>query len=109
MLPATDAEFAEIAAAIRELGPGLSAQVDEWIQGEKRAAVAMALGGLRKRLADSRRPASAVARDLEACEEGGRGSKARLLILTHEMVAVDRVIDSLENDLLPKVQHASSK
>lgn len=49
-LPATDRELQELANAVAGLGPSLERQVHEWIEAEKRGAVALALVAVRTRL-----------------------------------------------------------
>ena len=52
-LPHTDEELAGVARAVGDLGPALERQVNEWIQAERRAAVALALRSIRSRLRES--------------------------------------------------------
>lgn len=48
--PVEDAELAGLTSAVTDLGPALERQVYEWIEAEHRAAVALALNGIRVRL-----------------------------------------------------------
>lgn len=47
----TDEELAGVARAVAELGPALERQVHEWIEAERRSAVALAIRRIRARLA----------------------------------------------------------
>lgn len=47
----TDEELASVAHAVAELGPALERQVSEWIEAERRSAVALAIRNIRGRLA----------------------------------------------------------
>lgn len=51
-----DAEIAEVAASLQQLGPSLERQVHVWLEAERRSAVASALARLRARLARDARP-----------------------------------------------------
>lgn len=68
VLPSTDAEIAEVAEAVGELGPALGAQVEQWLEGERRAAVALAFARLRDGLRDPQRRALALLGDLQASD-----------------------------------------
>ncbi|MBP9947666.1 MAG: hypothetical protein KBH14_14775 [Vicinamibacteria bacterium] len=48
----TDEELAGVARAVAELGPALERQVHEWIEAERRSAVALAIRNIRGRLAE---------------------------------------------------------
>ena len=48
----TDEELAGVARAVAELGPALEQQVHEWIEAERRSAVALAIRNIRGRLAE---------------------------------------------------------
>ncbi len=67
-VPVMDAELDGLAQALRRLGPGLERQALEWIEAERRSAVALALADLRKRIAEPRRRAFALISDLQARE-----------------------------------------
>ncbi len=92
LLPATDAECREIASAVAALGPGLASQVETWIRGEQRAAVATALGRVRRRVVEQER---AVA---DPGPVPARGASPREC--ARELRAVERLIDSVEEELL---------
>jgi hypothetical protein len=53
-LPHTDEELRELSEALRGLGPGLERQVCEWIEAERRSAVALALMRTGHRLQETR-------------------------------------------------------
>jgi hypothetical protein len=53
-LPGADEEFRELSEALLGLGPGLERQVHEWIEAERRGAVALALARVRTRLLEER-------------------------------------------------------
>lgn len=55
-LTPSDAEIAEVAASLQQLGPSLERQVHEWLEAERRAAVASVLARLRSRLGREARP-----------------------------------------------------
>ena len=60
-LPHTDEELAGVARAVGDLGPALERQVNEWIEAERRAAVALSIGSIRARLRESEDHTSADA------------------------------------------------
>jgi hypothetical protein len=64
-LPPTDEEFKELADALAGLGPGLERQVYEWIDVERRAAVALALTAGRERLRGTQHRVLALLAELE--------------------------------------------
>ncbi len=65
-LPPSDAELADLGQALEELGPALHAQVEEWLEGERRAAAARALSELRARLREPQHRALALLGDIQA-------------------------------------------
>lgn len=81
-LPETDDELTDLAAALRELAPALDAQVHEWIDAERRAAVMLALGDVRQKLSERLRRVLTVLGDLQArsqvLPEGVRGLRAAI-------------------------------
>lgn len=90
-LPPSDSELADLARALEELGPALHAQVQEWLEGERRAAAACALSELRARLREPKRRALALLGDIQA-----RGlvapdakPKVRALVLEIERIALE--------------------
>lgn len=74
--PHTDEELSGVARAVGDLGPALERQVNEWIQAERRAAVALALRSIRSRLRESEDQAAAGA---SAVVQAERDRYARLL------------------------------
>ncbi len=48
----TDEELTGVARAVADLGPALERQVGEWIEAERRSAVALAIHNVRRRLVD---------------------------------------------------------
>ncbi len=60
-LPHTDEELAGVARAVGDLGPALERQVHEWIEAERRAAVALSIRSIRARLRESQGHTSADA------------------------------------------------
>lgn len=96
VLPDADSEILEIRSAVQDLGPALAGQVDEWIQGEKRAAVALAICRLRARLREPQRRALVLLGDLQATGGVTPAGKARTRALTREVEALSRVLDEAE-------------
>lgn len=66
VLPPTDSELAELASAVKDLGPGLEEQVHQWVNAERRSAVTLALNRIRGGLKGSLRDAKALIGDLQA-------------------------------------------
>jgi len=98
VLPETDAEMLEIRSAVRDLGPSLARQVDEWMEGEKRAAIALALGRVRERLRGPQRRTLVLLGELQATGGVTPSGKATARALTREIEAVSKVIEDAEND-----------
>ncbi len=80
-LPPGDAEIAEVATSLEQLGPSLERQVHEWLEAERRSAVASVLARLRSSLAHEAGPGrreflSAIDAEAVRCfaplSEGGR-------------------------------------
>lgn len=90
-LPPSDSELADVASALEELGPALEAQVQEWLEGERRAAAARALSGLRARLREPKRRALALLGDLQARDQVTPEAKPKLraLVLEVERIALE--------------------
>lgn len=93
VLPATDVEIAEVADAVAELGPALGAQVEQWLEGERRAAVAKALAQLRGRLQGPRRHALALLSDLQASDLVMPAGKTKVRALVLEIERLRQEID----------------
>lgn len=96
VLPDTDAEMTEIRSAVRDLGPALAGQVDQWIQGERRAAVTLALGRLRGRLREPQRRALVLLGDLQANGGVTPAGKAKARALIREVEGLSQVINEVE-------------
>ena len=65
-LPPTDSELAGLSRAVRDLGPELEKQVHQWIEVERRAAVALFLNTLRCEMREPLRETRALVADLQA-------------------------------------------
>jgi hypothetical protein len=65
-LPSTDEELEALSGALDELGPGLERQVREWIEAERRSAVALILVAVRVRLRQTTRRVLSLLRRLES-------------------------------------------
>jgi hypothetical protein len=101
VLPETDFEILEIRSAVRDLGPALAGQVDEWIQGEKRAAVALAISRLRAQLREPQRRALVLLGELQATGGVTPAGKVPARALTLEVEALSRLIDEAELAQMP--------
>jgi hypothetical protein len=66
VIPPTDVELGGLAEAVRGLGPALEEQVHQWVNAERRSAVALALNHIRAGLRGSLRDAQALIGDLQA-------------------------------------------
>ena len=64
-LPSTDQELGTLSAALDELGPGLERQVREWIEAERRSAVALVVIRIRVQLREATRRALALLRGMD--------------------------------------------
>lgn len=98
-LPPSDAELTDLARALEELGPALHAQVQEWLEGERRAAAARALGELKARLREPRRRALVLLGDLQARGLVGPDAKPKVRALVLEVERVASAIQAEEADL----------
>lgn len=74
----TDEELAGVARAVGDLGPALERQVNQWIEAERRAAVALAIKSIRSRLCEPRAHPRGDASDLDAEAERDRIARALL-------------------------------
>ncbi len=77
-VPATDLELDRLTRALRALGPGLEKQTRQWIDAERRCAVAAALAGIRERTLGPLRNAYLELSQLEAGSIRDDGTKRRL-------------------------------
>ena len=99
-LPQTDQELRELSEALRGMGPGLEQQVREWIEAERRSAVALALVRLRRRLQETRGRVLDLLAELEGAWVVARPDRERRIrSLVRE---VDRIPDVLDCE----AQHA---
>jgi hypothetical protein len=98
-LPPSDAELTDLARALEELGPALHAQVQEWLEGERRAAAARALSELQVRLREPRRRALALLGDLQARGLVGSDAKPKVRALVLEVERIAGAIQAEEADL----------
>lgn len=95
-LPRADAEIGDVGQAIVELGPALQAQVEQWIEGERRAVIARALAEVRARLREPHRHLLALAGDLQARDAVLPEAKPRLRALIAEIERLTSAIRELE-------------
>ena len=94
-LPQTDQELRELSEALRGMGPGLEQQVREWIQAERRSAVALALMRTRRRLQETRGRVLALLAELEgAWVVAPPDRERRIRSLVREVDGITAVIDS---------------
>lgn len=95
-LPSADSELGELARALEDLGPALHAQVDQWVEAERRAAAARAIGDLRAKLREPRRRALALLGDLQARDAVSPEAKPKLRALVAELERIGVEIRSEE-------------
>ncbi len=98
-LPPSDSELADLARALEELGPALHAQVQEWLEGERRAAAARALSELRARLREPKRRVLALLGDVQARDLVAPEAKPKVRALVLEVERITREIGGEEADL----------
>jgi HAMP domain-containing protein len=98
ILPRTDSELETLAGAVGRLGPDLERQVHQWVEAERRAAVAFMLHVVRSELREPIREVRARAGDLEARDLVSPAGKPQLRALvaatnhlTEALAAADRV------------------
>jgi hypothetical protein len=91
-LPKTDRELEELNRAIAGLGPTLENQVHQWIEAERRAAMADVLRSLRRDLEEPRRRVLAVASDLQAQHLIAPEARPKLRALLDDLDRVSRVL-----------------
>lgn len=92
ILPRTDTELEGLAGAVKDLGPGLEGQVQEWIDAERRAAVALCLITVRSRIRAPILEVRAQAADLQARDLVLPEGKKRLRAL---VAATDRLGEAM--------------
>ena len=98
-LPGTDEELRELSEALRGLGPGLEQQVREWIEAERRGAVALALARTRRPLREARGRVLQLLAELEgAWVEPPLDRERRIRSLAEE---IERIQEIVEAEALP--------
>ncbi len=98
ILPQTDSELEVLAGAVGRLGPALERQVHQWVEAERRAAVAFMLNVVRSELREPVREVRARASNLEArnfVSPAGKHELRELVAatnrLTEALAAADRM------------------
>jgi hypothetical protein len=91
-LPQIDSELETLAGAVKQLGPALERQVLQWVEAERRAAVALCLNALRSQLREPLREARALAADLQVRDLVSPEGKKKLRAL---VAATDRLVEAL--------------
>jgi len=94
-LPQTDEELQALSEALRGLGPGLEQQVHEWIEAERRGAVALALASTRRSLREAR----GRVRQLLAAPEGAwveppLDRERRIRSLAEEIEKIPEIVEA---------------
>lgn len=95
-LPSADVELDDIVDALAGLGPALQRQIEQWIEGERRAAAAAVIAGLRATLREPHIRALALLGDLQARDYVSAEGKPRLRALIAEVEALTAAIRDLE-------------
>lgn len=88
ILPQTDSELEALAGAVKQLGPGLESQVHQWVEAERRAAVALLFNAVRSQIREPLREVRARAADLQARNLVSPEGKQKLRAL---VAATDRL------------------
>ena len=95
-LPAADQELQELNRAIGGLGPALEGQVHQWIEAERRIAMADVLRSLRRSLDESRRRAGEAAQELSTGHlVAPDGAKTMRSLLAH-LDSIPKALDEEE-------------
>lgn len=93
-VPETDVELARLSKALRALGPGLEAQMREWIETERRCAAAAVLAGLRDAALEPLRSAHLELSRLEAgLGDRSADSKRRLRRAARDVEQLSAALD----------------
>jgi hypothetical protein len=94
-LPGTDEELRELSEALRALGPGLEQQVHEWIEAERRGAVALALARTRRPLREARGRVLQLLAELEgAWVEPPLDRERRIRSLAEEIERIQEILEA---------------
>ena len=102
VLPETDRELLALRDSIADLGPSLESQVSQWVEGERRAAVALELQLLRQKLAGDTREVRVAAGDLLAREILSPDGKRALRSVLRQLDRVSAALSSSEFLHLPQ-------
>ncbi len=93
-LPQTDQELGELSEALLELGPGLERQVREWIEAERRSAVALSLGRVERGLREVRGRVLDLLAELEGAGLlAPRDRERRIRSLAREVDGIPAIIE----------------
>lgn len=95
-LPAADEELQDLEAALLELGPGLHAQVQQWVEAERRAAAIGAVSRLRARLREPQRRARASLGDLLARGLVAPDGRGRVREISRDLDSISAEIEAEE-------------
>lgn len=94
VLPAADAEIAEVNDALRALGPALAGQVSARIEAERRAVAASVSSELRARLRDPTHLALTLLSDVQARDLLTPGGKQKIRAAMLQVERLSREIDA---------------
>lgn len=97
-LPVTDGEIGDVGSAIAELGPALADQVQQWIEAERRTAIATTLAEVRRRLRAPQQRVLALASDLQARAVVAPEAKQRLRALLAEIDGLSAATRDVERE-----------
>ena len=101
-LPGADEEFRELSEALLGLGPGLEQQVREWVEAERRGAVALTLARTRRALREVRDRVLELLAGLEGAPDAAPiDRERRVRALGHE---VDRLPEIVEAEALAALE-----
>lgn len=100
-LPATDRELSALAGALKELGPALDTQAQQWIAAERRVAVVSTLREVRERSTANVRRALICIGETIAHRHAGPAAIPALRNAVAEIEHLANVPDEVEHALLP--------
>jgi hypothetical protein len=92
-LPAADRELDELERAVGTLGPVLEGQVHQWIEAERRVAMAEVIRSLWRSIEEPSRRVRALASDLQAQHLVAPGGARKLRGLLADLDRIQRAID----------------